>query len=174
MRKKYSIRAIIKYIFLFGFICYSCKDNQSKKNKSQEIVISPRISENFRVLEGNRYLDFKLPDTISLKDSIKGYIVYKSKFDTIKKTSKTTHFVDLYFANTDKLSKDFSEFQTKKSDTFARIHDSLFVIYGIKFNKRGNHSLEGYIKDYLYEEVSPDSVRFRTIEDHILYEIYVK
>ncbi|WP_282057215.1 hypothetical protein [Maribacter luteus] len=116
---------------------------------------------------------YKLPDTLTIKDTLKGYIVYKSVYDTLRVPNKE-HFVDFYLAKTNFLSKDYMEFRTKKSDTFARIRDSIIPIYDITFKKRGAHMLEGYIVDHLYYDVGNDSVHYKSLKNQVMYSVYVK
>ena len=164
---------IISFLFCLSMIFSGCAEIKNDTPK-RKMIVAKVLNENFKIIGEDKNLAYHLPDTISLSDTLKGYIVYKSDFDTIKNKPNKTYFTDFYFAKTKKLSKDYKEFQTKKLDTFARIHDSLFIIYDITFKTKGNHLLEGYIKDYLYYDEGIDSVRFKSLETHIMYNVHVK
>ncbi|MDO6810990.1 hypothetical protein Q4603_20385 [Zobellia galactanivorans] len=170
---KFLRRGIISLVFII-LAFSSCNERKSAVGYKKKSVATKILNERFQVVGDDKNLVYHLPDTIGLNDTLKGYVVYKSDFDTIKSKPNKRYFVNFYLAKTDSLSKDFKDFQTKKIDTFARIHDSLFLIYDITFKKRGSHLLEGYIKDYLYYDEGKDSVRFKSLESHVMYKVYVE
>ena len=169
---KYLKKEIISPLFLIFIIFFGCSQ---KKNNAHNIKNSTEkvFSRNIQLINENENLVYKLPDTIALKDTLKGYIIYKSKFDLLKLPNKE-HYVDFYFAKTKSISSSYEEFKTKKIDTFARIHDSLLLIYGITFKKRGDYLLEGYIKDHLFYDEGIDSAHYKTSTRHLEYRLHVK
>ncbi|MBU2997467.1 hypothetical protein KO500_13545 [Cellulophaga baltica] len=161
----------MKYItFSLILIILGCSDNKVKKKLNYR---NPR-QKTFEVIGESKRLEYKLPDTLQLKDTLNGYLIFKSSFDTLNLREEDDHFVDFYFAKTNSISNKFEEFSQKKIDTFARIRDSIIPIFNITFDKKGSQLFEGYIVDYLFQEHSEDSIRFRTNKQQIMYRVFIK
>ena len=151
-------------------ICFGCRDGRDtiKQTKSVEVL----DKKTFQIIGTDKAMKFYLPDTIQINDTLKGHLIYRSEFDTIK--NNDTHVVDFYFTKTTSLSQNFEEFKNKKCDTFVRIRDSIIPIYDITFEKKGSQLFEGYIRDYLFIDRGNDSIQIKTSTQHVMYNVYVK
>ncbi|WP_282133522.1 hypothetical protein [Cellulophaga baltica] len=164
----YLRTAIINFTLL---ICtLSCSEKKDKITKTSGTL----DAKTFEVLGESSNMHYKLPDTLNLKDTLKGYLIFKSKFDTINLNGNESHFINFYFSKTNSISKNYQEFTEQPHDTFVRIYDSIIPIYDITFNKTGSQLFEGYVVDYFYKDHTNDSIQLKIRKQHIMYRVFIK
>lgn len=116
-----------------------------------------------------------LPSMIKVSDTLNGLVVYKSDYTNIKLKKGERRYVYLYLANTASPLKNYAELKNIERDTFTLIYDSIIPIYDIKFKKKGEIRLEGYIIEeiYLMDTINDEFIK-NTLETKISHPIMVK
>lgn len=179
------IRSVTIVLFLYSLSCSDTVMNKKIKTSTNRDTIE-NISikgdyartinlESLKITQTNKNLIYYLPDTVSLKDTLKGYLVYKSELDSIPIDTSDLKDVRLYLRKIKPSTRRLEISKSIMSDTFYRVYDSLIPIYGITFENKGYQFFDGYIDYSLYlNEGIEDSVRLKKLTTQIIYKVYVK
>ena len=160
MRKKNGLGLILILVILI-FIISSC-NNPKNINKIE--------------LAATRY-KLNLPDTVQVGETIKGIIIYKSDFDTIKKNI-IEHYSYMVLDSICNLKRNDYRSTIIKKDTFGLIYDSIIPFYEIILKKEGVYSLYGHIVDEILLDVnkpnSDEALKIRTLKINFVHKVYVE
>jgi len=162
MRK---IFIIIVSIFLF---LHSCKKETRKPDNPKEEEIE-KLEKSFFEYSIFFY------DTIYQNKTYKGYIEYKSDFDTIKSKQGDRRFTLYYAKSTSILTPKYSEFKKQVLDTFGSKNNNTIPIK-FKFTKPGVNYVDGFLEDEVYIPVKGDSTKVRIItqDARITFKVFVR
>lgn len=157
--KDFNNNSIIFYFLFSLFITItSCKnkDKEEPRHDLEEVEIS-----------------INLPQKIIANREIEGEIIYSSYFDTINLKKNERRFISLYLTKSNKRIENINELKLIKLDTFVAINNNIIPIFDLKFTKKGEMFLEGYIVDevYLYED--KENLRIKTLETKLSHSIIV-
>ena len=89
------------------------------------------------------------PDTITVNKDYKGFVTYKSLFDSLKLKNGKDRFIDLYLIGSKNRIK-YSDVPKIKHDTFSVFEDT--IRFKIRFINIGDNFLNGHILDEVYIE----------------------
>ncbi|NRD24956.1 hypothetical protein HNV10_17025 [Winogradskyella litoriviva] len=131
--------------------------------------------------KSKNYLEIYYPDTVNIKNTYEGIILYKSHLDTITtelfKKGDTIRLVTLYIQDNKTLfPNDFEHIlKSKECDTFYPLNDGGEIKFEHKFNSLGINYLEGVLEDeVIYKETDTSSgLRILTKFSHINLPVFV-
>lgn len=139
IKSKENLNRIIKCcLYLTVIMFFACKKDIKEIPKKEYL--------NFSKLEVN------FPDTIIVNKDYKGFVIYKSLFDTLNLEKGENRFINLYLIGSKKRTE-FSDVTKIPHDTFGMYKDT--IRFKINFQQIGNNYLNGHIEDEVYIDDNP-------------------
>jgi len=149
---------IFYFIFSLFITITSCKNIEKKEPKHNQEDVEISIN---------------LPQKIIANREVEGEIIYSSYFDTINLKDDERRYISLYLTKSNKRIENLNELKLVRLDTFVAINNNIIPIFDLKFTKKGEMFLEGYIVDEVYLYKDKEDLRIKTLETKISHSIIV-
>lgn len=133
----------------------SGKENQEKK---QENIIEYAIF---------------YPDTVQKNLPYKGYILFKTDFDTLEIEQGDRRFTFYYAQIAEDVEKSYTLVKNQELDTFGALNNEE-IPFEFKFDKLGNNFVDGFLEDQIILPTEDSTeVRLITLDARITFKVFV-